>query len=87
VYLLVLVGVDIVLRCLKVQSLVQTKREVMLHNEVQSEIALEMGIYVHRHKRTEHVKMRYAVRFIPHGQFWCHFEEVAKARMKLCCSV
>ena len=47
------------LQCRKVQSLVQTKREVKLRNEVESEMALEMGVYVHRHKRTENVQMRY----------------------------
>lgn len=37
----------------------QKKREVKLHNEVESEMALEMGVYDHRYKRTENVKMRY----------------------------
>jgi hypothetical protein len=42
---------------------VQTKPEVKLHNEVESEMALEMVVYAHRHKRIENVKMRYTVRF------------------------
>lgn len=56
------------LQCPRVRSLLQTKREVKLRNDVESEMALEMGVYVHRHKRTENVKMKYTVRFIPHCQ-------------------
>jgi hypothetical protein len=34
-------------------------------------MALEMGVYIHRHKRTENAKMRYTVPFIPHCQLMC----------------
>lgn len=54
----VIVGVEAAWRCLKVQNLVQTKREVNFHNEVKSEHAFEMGVYVQKHKRTENVKIR-----------------------------